>query len=90
LNHNYAHHLCRKFRDIDVYSVQFGMFGIGYDSTLAMFVDRFELTAMFEISDYFQSTDVLKEYKEPLLALLLQVIIHMTTYLPEIRERYRR
>ncbi len=83
LNHNYSHHLCRKFRDVDVYSAQFGIFSIGYDSTLAMFVDRFELTSMFEISDYFQSTDVLKEYKEPLLGLMLQVIIHMATYLPE-------
>jgi hypothetical protein len=47
-------------------------------------IDRYELNVVFESKDKHNVNDPLVEYKGPLLAELLRLIINVVTYTPTI------
>ena len=78
--------LCKTLRNSDLTSIQTAILVMGPDTTLALAIDRFELTPLLEnFTDPMNTlitTDKLLEYRGLLLADLLKTIVLLMTYLP--------
>lgn len=78
--------LCKSLRNTDLTSIQTAIIAMGPDTTLALAIDRYEMTSFLE--SFFESpnpqlsADKLLEYRGPLLADLLKTVILLMTYLP--------
>lgn len=78
--------LCKTLRNSDLTSIQTAILVMGPDTTLALAIDRFELTPLLENftdpTNTLITTDKLLEYRGLLLADLLKTIVLLMTYLP--------
>jgi hypothetical protein len=88
--------LSRTLRDMDITTLQLGIFALGPDTFLATLVSRFELTGLLnsspeEMESFFASSHMpsaatprpdLREFLPPMLSELLKLLIITTTYTP--------